>query len=83
VASRAWGGLERGGVSPEGASGPRARRRITRGVPRPIGWWAVVVYLGRGPFHFGLRPHIACFLGFTVYSFVFYYFFKKGVFPDY
>jgi hypothetical protein len=35
VASRAWGGLERGGESPEGASGPRARRGITRGGVRP------------------------------------------------
>jgi hypothetical protein len=28
---RAWGGLERGGDSPEGASNPRARRRFARG----------------------------------------------------
>jgi hypothetical protein len=66
--------LERGGESPEGALGPRARRtvargasaprarqRIARGVLRPVGWWAVVVSLGRGPFRFGLRPQAACF----------------------
>jgi hypothetical protein len=29
------GGLERGGESPEGASGPRARRRLARGGVRP------------------------------------------------
>jgi hypothetical protein len=39
---------ERGGESPEGALGPRARWRIARGVSRPVGWWAVMVSLGRG-----------------------------------
>jgi hypothetical protein len=33
--SRTWGGLERGGDSPEGTSGPRARQRFSRGGARP------------------------------------------------
>jgi hypothetical protein len=36
AASWVWGGLERGGVSPEGASGPRARGRLARGGVRPL-----------------------------------------------
>jgi hypothetical protein len=83
--------LERGGESPEGASGPRARRslhdvasgprarrRITRGVLRPIGWWAVVASSGHGPFHFGLRPHGACFWGSRCVCLCFIIFSKRG-----
>jgi hypothetical protein len=33
--ARAWGGLERGGDSPDGASSPRARRRFARGGAQP------------------------------------------------
>jgi hypothetical protein len=81
--SRAQVGLERGGESPEGALGPRARRRIARGVSRPVGWWVVMVSLGRGPSCFGLRPRGACFVGFMECSFAFIIFRKRGVFPGY
>jgi hypothetical protein len=86
--------LERGGGSPEGASGPRARRslrgvahgprarrKLDRGVPRSFGWWAVVAFLGCGPFHFGLRPLGMCFRGSWHVRFVFYYFSKRWVSP--
>jgi hypothetical protein len=52
---------ERDGESLEGALGPGARRRIARGVSRSVGWWAVMVSLGRRPSRFELRPHRACF----------------------
>jgi hypothetical protein len=35
VASWVQGSLEQGGDSPEGASGPQARRRLARGCVRP------------------------------------------------
>jgi hypothetical protein len=70
--------LKSGGEPPEEASAPRARRGVARGVPRPVSWWAIAISLGRGPFHFGPRPHGACFLGSVARSFVFYYFSKKG-----
>jgi hypothetical protein len=86
--------LERGGVSPEGASGPRARRslrdvasgprarrKLARGVPRPVGWWAVVASLGRGPFHFWAATTRNMLLGFVACSFCVLLFFEKGVFP--
>jgi hypothetical protein len=40
-------------------------------------------FFGLGPFHFGPRPHGACFLGSAAHSFVFYYFSKKGFSPGY
>jgi hypothetical protein len=99
--------LERGGDSPEGALGPRARRRftrgalgprarqslsgvapsprarrkLTRGVPRPIDWWAVVASLCRGPFHFRLRLHRACFWGSRRVHLCFIIFSKRGFSP--
>jgi hypothetical protein len=68
VASRACGGLERGGESPEGGarpsseadSCPRERQSLEQGgellegYRSRVGWWAVIVSLGRGPSCFGL-----------------------------
>jgi hypothetical protein len=84
---------ERGGESPEGALGPRARRRIARGGARPssevenrprgtaagrlVGRYG---FFGPWAFRFGLRPHGACFVGFEEHSFAFYYFSQKGFF---
>jgi hypothetical protein len=42
VASRALGGLERDGESPEGASAPRARRVSPEGVSAPRARWRIV-----------------------------------------
>jgi hypothetical protein len=72
--------LERGGESPEGALGPRARWRIARGASRPAGWWAVMVSFGRGPSRFGLGPQAVCFLGLVACLFAFIFFSKKEVF---
>jgi hypothetical protein len=92
--SRAWDGLERGGVSPEGASGPRARRslrgvapgprarrKLAREVPKPVGCWAAVAFLGRGPFHFWAATTRDVPLGFVACSFCVLLFFEKGGFP--
>jgi hypothetical protein len=83
--------LERDGESPERALGPRARRsslgvapgprarwELSRGRPRPIVWWAVVASLGRRPFHFGPRPHGACFRFAGIFVCVLLSFRKEG-----
>jgi hypothetical protein len=73
--------LERGADSPEGAPGPRARRRPARGVPRPTSWWAVAASLGRGPFHFGLRPQRSVFFWGSWRVRLRFIIFRKGGFP--
>jgi hypothetical protein len=62
------------------ALGPRARRELARGRPRPIVWWAVVASLGRGPFHFGPRPYGVCFRFVGIFVCVLLSF-RKGGFP--
>jgi hypothetical protein len=87
----ASGPRERDGESPERALGPRARRsslgvapgprarwELARGRPRPIVWWAVVASLGRRPFHFGPRPHGACFRFAGIFVYVLLSFRKEG-----
>jgi hypothetical protein len=88
--------LERGGDSPEGASsprarrrlrgavpGPRARRKFTRGVPRPAVWWATTASSGRGPFSALGYDHAECALWFVGLFVLLLLFFERGVFPRY
>jgi hypothetical protein len=85
--------LERGGGSPEGATGPRARRRIrgtapgprathriARGVPRPAVWWAPAASWVVGPSLLRAAATWNVFCGLRVCLFAFY-FFQKGCFP--
>jgi hypothetical protein len=82
------GGVGAGVTSP---GRPRARWRFARGGvspsseaenhPRGIAAGRLVGrygFFGPRAFHFGLRPHGACFVGFKERSFAFYYFLKKG-----
>jgi hypothetical protein len=66
-------------VSPEGASGPRARQKFARGAPRLAARWAAEVIWAVGS-----SPHQAVIMRgvFTVCGFVYVYCFaKNGVFP--
>jgi hypothetical protein len=84
--------LERGGDSPEGALGPRARRRLrgttpgprarrrfVRAVPRVTVWWAVEVSWAVGPSLFRAVATRRVLCDSRICLFAFYYF-LKGVF---
>jgi hypothetical protein len=71
VSPRARRRIARGGRQPSSEAEYRTRGRQPssmaeyrlRGAAARVGWWVIVISLGRGPFHFGLEPHEACFLG--------------------
>jgi hypothetical protein len=81
---RGWPALERGGTSPEGATGPRARQKFASAVPCPsseaefrprvVGptvWWAAGAT--RGPW----ARSLGCELSYVCFRFVYVLFFAK------
>jgi hypothetical protein len=61
---------------------PRARRRLTRGVPRPTVRWTIAAFWVVGPSALG-RVHterVSVFVGLLIYVLLV---FEKGIFPGY